>query len=122
VKYSDPTTQLVVEVSVRDMKLSLDFYLGLGFEVVRESDEFSVLAWEGHHLFLVRRPDFVPPAVEHANVRVLVPDVDRHWDAAQERGLRIVTPIGDRDYGLRDFTVSDPDGFGVRFGTWLHDL
>ena len=21
------------------------------------------------------------------------------------------------DYGLRDFTIADPDGFGVRFGT-----
>ena len=24
-------------------------------------------------------------------------------------------PPGDRDYGLRDFIVLDPDGFGVRF-------
>ncbi len=121
-KYSDPTTQLVVEVSVRDMQVSLDFYRGLGFEVLRDSDEFSVLAWEGHQLFLVHRPDFEPPEAEHANLRVLVPDVDHHWEAAQERKLRIVTPIGDHDYGLRDFTVADPDGFGVRFGTWLHDL
>jgi len=66
--------------------------------------------------------DIEPSEAEHANLRVLVPDVDHHWEAAQERGLRIVTPIGDHDYGLRDFTVADPDGFGVRFGTWLHDL
>jgi hypothetical protein len=29
----------------------------------------------------------------------------------------VLAPIADRDYGLRDFTIADPDGFGVRFGT-----
>ena len=27
----------------------------------------------------------------------------------------MVRGLGDRDYGLRDFIVLDPDGFGVRF-------
>jgi len=31
----------------------------------------------------------------------------------------VIKPIGDRDYGLRDFTVTDPDGFGLRFGARL---
>jgi hypothetical protein len=30
-----------------------------------------------------------------------------------------VTAIGDRYYGLRDFTIADPDGFGVRFASPL---
>jgi hypothetical protein len=25
--------------------------------------------------------------------------------------------VADRDYGLRDFTIADPDGFGIRFAT-----
>jgi hypothetical protein len=29
----------------------------------------------------------------------------------------VLAPIADREYGLRDFTIADPDGFGVRFGT-----
>lgn len=29
----------------------------------------------------------------------------------------VLAPISDRYYGLRDFTVADPDGFGIRFGT-----
>jgi catechol 2,3-dioxygenase-like lactoylglutathione lyase family enzyme len=122
VKYADPTTQLVVEVPVRDLKASLDFYRDLGFDVVRENADFAVLAWEGHQLFLVHQPDLQPLAFGHANVRVMVPDVDRRWEAARVKGLRILVPIDDRDYGLRDFTLADPDGFGVRFGTWLHDL
>jgi len=49
----------------------------------------------------------------------MVPNVDDHWRAANEIGARIVLPIGDRYYGLRDFTIADPDGFGVRFATLL---
>jgi hypothetical protein len=29
--------------------------------------------------------------------------------------------VADRDYGLRDFTVLDPDGFGLRFASRLPD-
>ena len=54
-----------------------------------------------------------------ANVRVMVPDVDGCWRRAGEIGARVVSPIADRDYGLRDFTIADPDGFGVRFASKL---
>ena len=59
-------------------------------------------------------PDFPP-----ANIRVMVPNVDDIWKLAVEIGAAIVNPIEDRRYGLRDFTIADPDGFGVRFGTRL---
>jgi len=36
-----------------------------------------------------------------------------------EIGARIILPVADRYYGLRDFTIADPDGFGVRFATLL---
>jgi hypothetical protein len=35
----------------------------------------------------------------------------------QAAGVPVVVPIGDRGYGLRDFTVADPDGFGIRFAS-----
>ena len=36
-------------------------------------------------------------------------------------GLSVVWPIGDRDYGLRDFVIADPDGYGVRFASRLKE-
>ena len=119
-RYVEPTRQLVVEVMVRDLAVSRAFYERLGFEVIRADGSFLELGWEGHLFFLDERPDLprgsdVPPA----NVRVMVPDVDRRWAVAREMGARVVAPIGDRDYGLRDFTVADPDGFGIRFASWL---
>jgi catechol 2,3-dioxygenase-like lactoylglutathione lyase family enzyme len=118
--YVDPTEQLVVELFVRDAARAKAFYERLGFTVLEDRGDFVELTWEGHRLFLDERPDLPPPpAHPRANVRVMVPDVDRYWVLAQELSARVLAPIADRDYGLRDFTIVDPDGFGVRFGTRL---
>lgn len=119
-RYVDPTEQLVPEILVRDIRRAVAFYQALGFEVIGDRGDFVALAWEGHRLFLDERPDLPPPPdVPMANVRVMVPDVDRCWRLAGELGARVIAPIADRAYGLRDFTVADPDGFGVRFATRL---
>ncbi len=121
--YVDPTEQLVTEVFVRDIKRSTAFYRRLGFEVARDDGDFVELTWEGHLLFLDERPEMGPPPdTVQANVRVMVPDVDRYWELAHELGARVLSPIRDKDYGLRDFAIADPDGFAVRFATRLDDL
>jgi catechol 2,3-dioxygenase-like lactoylglutathione lyase family enzyme len=117
--YVDATAQLVSEVFVRDAAQSRAFYESLGFTVLADRGTFVILGWEGHHFFLDERPEIRPPDHPVANVRVMVPEVDALWQRAQQLGARIVQPIGDRSYGLRDFTIADPDGFGVRFGSWL---
>ena len=119
-RYVDPTEQLVAELLIGDLTRSLAFYRALGFDLIREEERFAVLAWEGHYLFLQQgdhAPD--PRAAAAINVRVMVPDVDQVWQRASELASRVVVPIGDRHYGLRDFTVADPDGFELRFATRL---
>ena len=118
--YVPPIEQLVVEIFVRDIARSKAFYQALGFAVLHDRGSFVTLTWEGHRLFLDQRAD-LPPAPTHpqANMRVMVPDVDECWARAQTLAAPILAPIADRDYGLRDFTILDPDGFGVRFGTRL---
>jgi catechol 2,3-dioxygenase-like lactoylglutathione lyase family enzyme len=111
---------LVVEVSVRSLATSLPFYCAFGFELIRRTGGFAVLSWGGRQLFLDEQPalaDLVGD--ERANLRILVPDVDALWQQAQTLGAPIRAPIVDRSYGLRDFTVRDPDGFGLRFASWL---
>jgi catechol 2,3-dioxygenase-like lactoylglutathione lyase family enzyme len=124
--YVDPTEQLVCEVVVRDIKRSVAFYRSLGFELLRDAGDFVELTWEAHRLFLaetsafqgVERPEPVQPAeFPVANVRVMVPNVDDCWKVANDVGAPVVVPIGDRYYGLRDFTIADPDGFGIRFAS-----
>ena len=123
-QYVPPTEQLVTEILVRDIRRSTAFYRQLGFELLRDGGDFVELTWEDHRLFLAELSAFPevpqPPAPSRpvfppANVRVMVPDVDQLWALANELGATVVIPIDDRYYGLRDFTIADPDGFGVRF-------
>jgi catechol 2,3-dioxygenase-like lactoylglutathione lyase family enzyme len=127
-KYVPSIEQLVTEIVVRDIKRSTDFYRRLGFELLRDAGDFVELTWEDHRLYLAEIsafPEIVaielppPPKFPVANVRVMVPDVDDCWRVANEIGARIVVPLGDRYYGLRDFTLADPDGFGIRFASIL---
>jgi len=120
VPYVDPTEQLVVEIFARDLRRSIEFYRRLGFELIREQTAFAELAWEGHLLFIEELPNLPPPAdFPQANMRIMVPDVEDYWEIATQMRIPVIKPIGDRDYGLRDFTVTDPDGFGLRFGARL---
>jgi catechol 2,3-dioxygenase-like lactoylglutathione lyase family enzyme len=118
--YIPATEQLVVEVYARDLPRSIAFYRALGFETLSAEPDFVALAWEQHRFFLEARSDLPAPVdLPQANMRIMVPDVDRYWALAQQLGARVIKPIADRDYGLRDFTIADPDGFGLRFGTRL---
>jgi catechol 2,3-dioxygenase-like lactoylglutathione lyase family enzyme len=128
--YVDSTEQLVTEILVRDIRRSVDFYRGLGFELLRDGGDFVELTWEEHRLFLAEPSAFrdaehaappTPPAFPLANLRVMVPDVDTYWTLTQDLGAEVVVPIADRYYGLRDFMIRDPDGFGVRFASLLED-
>ena len=127
-KYVDSTEQLVTEILVQDIEVSKEFYLRFGFQLLRDAGDFVELIWEDHRLFLAELSAFHDignvtlqprPQFPLANVRVMVADVDHYWKLANEIGARIIVPVGDRYYGLRDFTIADPDGFGVRFASNL---
>jgi catechol 2,3-dioxygenase-like lactoylglutathione lyase family enzyme len=127
-KYVPSIEQLATEIFVRDIRRSVDFYCRLGFALLRDGGDFVELTWEDHRLFLAElsalhgvQPVELPPVPKFplANVRVMVSNVDDYWRLANQIAARIIVPIGDRYYGLRDFTISDPDGFGIRFATLL---
>jgi len=127
-RYIDPTEQLVTEIVVQDIKRSVDFYRRLGFNLLRDGGDFVELTWEDHRLFLAELSAFrdahhatlpTTPTFPLANVRVMVRNVDEYWELVHEIGAQIIIPLADRYYGLRDFTIADPDGFGVRFASLL---
>ena len=124
-RYVDPTEQLVTEIFTRDIRRSVEFYRKLGFELLRDDDGFVELGWEGHRLFLsdeLKEKMTAATGLPQGNIRVMVPNVDAYWTLSREMGAQVLSPITDQSYGLRDFTIADPDGFGIRFGTWLNDL
>lgn len=127
-KYVDSAEQLVTEIVVRDIQRSIKFYRELGFKVLRDAGDFVELTWEDHQLYVAELSAYREIASDDvklperskfplANIRIVVPNVDDYWKLVREMGAQIVIPIADRYYGLRDFIISDPDGFGVRFAT-----
>ncbi len=127
-KYVASTEQLVTEIVVKDIKRSTRFYRELGFEVLRDAGDFVELTWEDHQLYIAELSAYHEidtdavdlserPKFPLANIRIMVPNVDDYWKLVKQMGAQIVIPIADRYYGLRDFIISDPDGFGVRFAT-----
>jgi catechol 2,3-dioxygenase-like lactoylglutathione lyase family enzyme len=113
---SELHAQLVTELSVADLPRSLAFYRAVGFEVERATPSFAVIAWEGRRLFLAQHAD-VEVGRHPPNLRIMVEDVDAWLTKAQAAGWDVVWPLANRGYGLRDFTVLDPDGYEVRFAT-----
>ena len=121
-RYVPSTEQLVVELFVDDLDRSIAFYRDLGFLFVRRDETFAELSWEGHLFFLDATQPSPDVETAAANLRIMVTDVDVHWEQIEGAKARVLKPIGNRYYGLRDFTIADPDGFGIRFATRLEDL
>lgn len=112
-------SQGVVEIVGPDVDALLSFYLSIGFKLERRTGDFAVVHWQGTRLFLAGNPD-APVGDCWRNLRIMVEDVDSVWQKANQLGLKVGNPIADRFYGLRDFLLVDPAGFGLRFAQVLH--
>lgn len=103
----------MTELVSSDVPTSTRFYESLGFALVRQTKTFAVLRWGSHYLFLSSgRP---ASGGELPNIRVVVADVDENYRRVADRTLVNDGPPRTQLYGLRDFTVFDPDGYGIRF-------
>jgi catechol 2,3-dioxygenase-like lactoylglutathione lyase family enzyme len=118
-KKAERNTQLINELFVEDLQRSLAFYTAIGFTIERSDDHFAVLSWENSLLFLDQQNIENRPAHAGMNIRIIVHDVDKYWEMALSAGYPVFQVIDNKYYGLRDFTILDPDGFGVRFGTYI---
>jgi hypothetical protein len=60
------------------------------------------------------------PSPEGARVYFVVGDVDSLYDYHVANGVTISEPPGDREYGLRDYSIRDLNGYEIGFGqyTW----
>ena len=123
VDYVTSLEQLVVALYVSDIGEAVSFYEGLGFAVVRDEGTFVELRWQEAPLFLVEMLGTAPvPPRRFGDLRIMVPDVDYYWELARRNRLKIVRPVENRNYGLRDFIIAGPGGLAIRFATRLSDL
>ncbi len=58
--------------------------------------------------------DFHPPA-DHTMLYVFVRDVDTIYKEFESKRVEITDPIADREYGMREFDIRDPNDFILTF-------
>lgn len=116
---SPPILDGVVPVlSVEDMETAVAYYRDvLGFRVGWTWEDPPTMA--GVHrdrveIHLARRGTSGPGGASCVSFQVR--NVDAYLAECTGRGAKIVNDIGDREYGMRDFDLSDPGGNSLCFG------
>ena len=114
------------ELFVPDVDATVRFWVDrLGADCVRlEPGSFAVVRFESSILFVAHESHYVVMGGTLGgrrgialDVRIVVADVDDVHRRVRDAGVEIVHDIADRDYGLRDFIIRDPNGFRVRFAS-----
>lgn len=102
---------------VIDMAASIAFYRASGFEV-REYDDggFAFVTHDDESIFDLDQADVpISPETNGAACYLIVPDVEG-WHTRLLAAGQPVTDLDDQPWGMREFTLTDPNGNHIRFG------
>ena len=106
---------------VKDMAVALAYYRDkLGFAVS--------FTWEDPPRYVclclgdvaIHLNSYVPPA-GWSHVCIFCKGIDALYAQLVARAVTVEEPIADRPYGMRDFTVIDPEGHRLVFGQGISD-
>jgi len=117
---SGPTrlTSVAPILSVDDVPAALDWYQRvLGFAIAWTWGEpigLASVCRDAVELNVGRRGTYGAPGPSQVYVRVT--GVDAYYERIRGAGAAIHVEIGDRVYGLRDFSVLDPSGNRIDVG------
>ena len=117
------------EFFVPDVDAAVAFYTDvLGYTLLRKEGSpatFAIGHINGATIMFMHQRWYAGPAGEldrrgtGVDIRIMVPDVDAFYERVRAAECKILHEIGDRDYGLRDFIMRDPNGFRLRFASPL---
>ena len=100
---------------VPDVPATADFYrrvLGFRTDPGTDTPEYTVV-WRDNAALHLARGEHPPSGVR---LFFWVRDVDMLYQEVVGRGVAIDVPIGTRLYGVRDFSIRDPNGVVVILG------
>ena len=103
-------------LAVADIGAAVEFYTEkLGFKLIftwGEPPTFAGVNLGGKQIFLQKGT----PDPKGCFVYFLVDDADALHEFHRANGVEVAEPPGDRDYGIRDYSVRDLDGYYLTFG------
>lgn len=101
---------------VRDIDEAVSFYERAGFDAhVYEGGGFAFIERHGENVFDLDNVTNLDPHTNGAGCYLVVPDVEEWHGQLDAAGLP-VTPLEDQPWGMREFTLTDPNGNHLRIG------
>ena len=100
---------------VADVSATADFYrsiLGFKSDPEAETPDYTVV-WRDNAAVHLAKGDGAPTGVR---IFFWVKDVNALHEEVINRGAAIAVPLETRSYGVRDFSIRDPNGVVVVFG------
>lgn len=111
---------LRIEIFPADLDASVGFYERLGFELVGIKDgppRYASMRWDDVRIGM-RQSDAADPTLRAipvgTEIVIDVDDVQAVRDHALGCGITPVEDLTEREWGLTDFRVTDPDGYYLR--------
>ncbi len=114
---------------VSDVDISAEYYSSkLGFDSVRfygDPHDFCILGRDGYYLMLSKATaaDTIIPnwklKEKTSNVYFWVDDAEKIYHEYLERGVEIDYTLYITHYNVKEFGVTDPDGYDISFGEIL---
>lgn len=100
--------QIAPAFAVRDMDAMIEFFgKALGFEARYRTEVYAVLQSGDVQLHLY--PEREGFQAGQGNAYIFVQGVDAIFEMARA-SAKVVHPIANKEYGLRDFLMQDPEG------------
>ena len=105
---------------VRDINHSIRFYTKqLGFKLNFTWEDpitYAVLARGEVKIHLSTRQDDCVPSKRHTALYIFVHDVDAVYEEFLAQNVIIENPPEDQTYKMREFNITDPDGYILTIG------
>ena len=113
-------------MAVRDMKRTIEFYRdSLGFQLGMtfpdaSNPEYADMAKDGMVLMFLPASNCGIYPGQKLGIGVnfymeIDGDIDKYYADLKSKGVKISADIKDEPFGIRDFTVEDPDGYLLTF-------
>ncbi len=107
-------------LAVKNLRIEADYYIDkLGFERDFTAPGWEFLSFGDFKVMLGECSDEMTAEATGNHswyAHVLTENVDEVYEEFIDRGAKITSPIGNKPWGIREFSVVTPDGHRIGFG------
>lgn len=106
-------------LQIADLDRSIDFWKRvMAFDVawIAGGEPANTASFCRDQIYLMVR---VEQKAQPCDIYIEVEGIDAYFQRVSEAGARVIDPLANRDYGMRDGRVEDPDGNQISLGEAL---